>query len=117
MVHPILPSGLCILAGRPKSGKSILVLNLAVAVAHGSNIYIDRGISGGNIDRPNFQRMLENIKQGNFPHYLYIKGDKRLFRDELEAGDKVEWILSQLEDKSNTDSPNLLTVSCRTLAV
>ena len=25
-----------------------------------SHIYIDRGISGGNIDRPNFQRMLEN---------------------------------------------------------
>ena len=60
-----------------------------------SHIYIDRGISGGNIDRPNFQRMLENIKQGNFPGYLYIKDDKRLFRDELEAGDKVEWIWSQ----------------------
>ena len=69
------------------------------------------------IDRPNFQRMLENIKQDNFPDYLYIKDDKRLFRDELEAGDKVEWIWSQLDDKSNTDSPNLLTVSCRTLAV
>ena len=32
-----------------------------------SHIHIDRGISGGNIDRPNFQRMLENINQGNFP--------------------------------------------------
>ena len=32
-----------------------------------SHIYIDCGLSGGNIDRPNFQRMLENIKQGNFP--------------------------------------------------
>ena len=36
-VHPILPAGLCILAGRPKSGKSILALNIAVAVAHGSS--------------------------------------------------------------------------------
>ena len=47
------------------------------------------------IDRPNFQRMLENIKQDNFPDYLYIKDDKRLFRDESEAGEKVEWIWSQ----------------------
>ena len=37
--HPILPSGLCILAGRLKSGKSILALNLAVAVAHGGNAF------------------------------------------------------------------------------
>jgi len=38
-VEPILPSGLCILAGRPKSGKSILALNLAVAVAHGGSAF------------------------------------------------------------------------------
>ena len=37
--HPILPSGLCILAGRLKSGKSILALNLAVAVAYGGNAF------------------------------------------------------------------------------
>ena len=55
-----------------------------------SHINIDRGISGGNIDRPNFQRMLENIKQGTFLDYPYIKDDKRLFRDELEVGNKVE---------------------------
>jgi len=38
-VEPILPAGLSILAGRPKTGKSILALNLALSVAHGANAF------------------------------------------------------------------------------
>ena len=35
VIPGILPTGLSLLAGRPKQGKSILVANLALAVAHG----------------------------------------------------------------------------------
>ena len=55
------------------------------------HIYIDRGVSGSTIQRDDFQHMLANIHVGNFPDVLYAKDDKRLFRNEREAGERVEW--------------------------
>ena len=54
--------------------------------------YIDRGVSGSTIQREGFQQILANIEVGNFPQVLYVKDDKRLFRNEREAGERVEWI-------------------------
>ena len=57
------------------------------------HIYIDRGISGASVKkRPAFMQMVDNIKSGLFPAYLYAKDDKRLFRNEQEAGQYTEWI-------------------------
>ena len=54
------------------------------------HIYIDRGVSGSTIQREGFQQILANIEGGNFPQVLYVKDDKRLFRNEREAGERVE---------------------------
>ena len=56
------------------------------------HIYIDRGVSGANVKRDSFQQMMTNIERDNFPNILYAKDDKRLFRNEREAGELVEWI-------------------------
>ena len=50
------------------------------------HIYVDRGISGRTIQRASFQAMLAAIESGDFPEILYAKDDKRLFRNEREAG-------------------------------
>ena len=51
-------------------------------------IYVDRGISGHTIQREGFQAMLAAIETGDFPEILYAKDDKRLFRNEREAGSR-----------------------------
>ena len=62
---------------------------------HPDHIYIDRGVSGGTIQRKGFQAMLAAIESGDFPEILYAKDDKRLFRNEREAGEFIEWIWEQ----------------------
>ena len=60
-----------------------------------SHIYVDRGISGASVVRAGFQAMLAAIEAGDFPEILYAKDDKRLFRNEREAGRFIEWIWEQ----------------------
>ena len=56
-------------------------------------IYIDRGISGASVKKkPAFMPMVNNIKSGLFPAYLYAKDAKRLFHNDQEAGQYTEWI-------------------------
>ena len=59
------------------------------------HIYVDRGVSGGTVQRDGFQAMLAAIEAGDFPEILYAKDDKRLFRNEREAGRFIEWIWEQ----------------------
>ena len=49
------------------------------------DIYIDSSVSAASTDRPAFQQMLANIYQRQFPARLYVKDDKRLFRNVKEA--------------------------------
>lgn len=56
------------------------------------HIYIDRAISGASLRRPAFQVLLGAIEAGRFPSVLLTKDDKRLFRNEREAGELIEWI-------------------------
>ena len=60
-----------------------------------AHIYVDRGVSGRTIQREGFQAMLAAIESGDFPETLYAKDDKRLFRNEREAGRLIEWIWEQ----------------------
>ena len=53
-----------------------------------NHIYVDRGISGAIVVRARCQAMPAAIKAGDFPDILYAKGDKRLFRNEREAGSR-----------------------------
>lgn len=62
------------------------------ATINEAHVYIDRGISGATVKRDAFQQMLSAIEEGSFPDILYAKDDKRLFRNEREAGELVEWI-------------------------
>ncbi len=66
----------------------------AITVAP-DHIYVDRGVSGGTVQRDGFQAMLAAIKAGDLPGILYAKDDKRLFRNEREAGRLIEWIWEQ----------------------
>ena len=73
---------------REKAGRD----GVAIDADH---IYVDRGISGASVARAGFQAMLAAIEAGNFPEILYAKDDKRLFRNEREAGRLIEWIWEQ----------------------
>lgn len=53
--------------------------------------YCDRGISGTCFDRPDFNRLVEDMKKGVF-NCLVVKDLSRLGRNYLEAGDYIEKI-------------------------
>ena len=85
--------------GRDREKTSTIEAQLAMcrekAAADGvtideDHIYIDRGVSGSTIQRDGFQQILANIEVGAFPQTLYAKDDKRLLRNEREAGELVE---------------------------
>lgn len=53
--------------------------------------YIDDGYSGTDFDRPDFQRLLEDMKAGKF-NTIIIKDLSRLGRNYIEAGNFIEQI-------------------------
>ena len=59
------------------------------------HIYADELISRGSDNRPAFQNMISDIKEGNFPDILITKDTSRLARNELQAGIHKEWIRGQ----------------------
>ena len=77
------------------------------------HIYQDHNVSGGSMEREGFQRMMANIHAGDFPDILYIKDDKRLFRNVKEAFSateeiwnhdvKIRYCLSDVGDPRESD--------------
>ena len=53
--------------------------------------YVDRGETGTNFDRPEFNRMMDDIKAGELD-CVVVKDLSRLGRNYLEAGDYIEKI-------------------------
>ena len=89
-------------SGQDREQSSTIEAQIAMckekALANGwevDNIYVDRAILGATVNRPAFQEMLTAIESGRFPNVLVTKDDSRLFRNEREAGQLVEWIWSQ----------------------
>ena len=56
---------------------------------HLVDTYIDNGWTGTNTDRPEFQRLLDDIRQGKIKA-LVIKDFSRFSRDYIEAGNLLE---------------------------
>ena len=52
-------------------------------------IYVDDGFSGTNFDRPDFQRLLQDIELGNI-NMVITKDLSRLGRDHIETGNLIE---------------------------
>ena len=60
------------------------------------HIYTDESASGQDIkNRPGMLEMLKSIAEHDFPPILYVKDDKRLFRNEKEASHWSLWIWEQ----------------------
>lgn len=53
--------------------------------------YVDDGYSGTDFDRPDFQRLLEDMKTGKF-NTIIVKDLSRLGRNYIEAGNFIEQI-------------------------
>lgn len=51
--------------------------------------YVDDGYSGGNFQRPSFQRMLEDVKERKI-HCIIVKDLSRFSRDYIETGNFLE---------------------------
>lgn len=73
--------------------------------------YVDEGYSGGTLKRPELERLLNDVKQGNIQTILFVKLD-RWFRSvahyykiqEILDEYKVEWIATQEDYETITSS-------------
>ncbi len=59
------------------------------------SVYVDDGYSGVNFDRPNFQRMLDDIRKGNV-NCVIVKDLSRFGRNYIEAGRYIEKVFPML---------------------
>ena len=60
------------------------------------NIYVDDGYSGTTFDRPNFQRMWEDIKNGRI-NCVVVKDLSRFGRNTIETSNYIEVIFPMLK--------------------
>lgn len=74
-VDGIIPEGVCVLAGKPKSKKSWLALGIAVGVAYGGRAFSYYDVTPGRV------------------LYLDLESNQRRMRSRLQAiiGDRVAW--------------------------
>lgn len=72
-------------------------------------IYIDKGYSGMNYDRPDFKRMMDDVRTGKI-NCVIVKDMSRFGRDYLETGNYIEIVFPflgvrfiSINDKFDTD--------------
>jgi RecA-family ATPase len=95
----LLAEGLFILAGRPKLGKSWLVLNFAVAIASGGYALGTIKVDAGDVlfcaledgARRLQQRLRKSLGRGSVPENLYLATDWRAF-DRGGLKDLESWL-------------------------
>ena len=99
IIPEYLPEGLTILAGKPKSGKSFLALNWAIAVATGGKAMgydIQKG-AVAYLDLESYEKRLKNRTQkvlnfGSFPELFYYSFNTK--RGATGLLDIEKWIIS-----------------------
>ena len=64
--------------------------------------YVDDGCSGVNFDRPDFQRLLEDIKSGRI-NCVIVKDLSRQGRHYIETGKLIEHVFPCLLTTSDAD--------------
>lgn len=60
------------------------------------DIYVDRGVSGTSFERAGFDRLMDDVRNGNI-NCIIVKDLSRFGRDYLETGNYIEKILPFLE--------------------
>ena len=70
------------------------------------NVYVDDGWSGTNFDRPEFNRMMSDMKQGKIDCVI-VKDLSRLGRNYIEAGQYIEKIFPLLDIRFISVTDNL----------
>ncbi len=97
-IDNFLPEGLTILAGAPKSGKSILALNLALALSSGVEVIGKKSKSLKNVlylpyedSERRLQDRIKKIKTGlsitNFPQTFFLDGQYPPKLDDVKIGE------------------------------
>jgi AAA domain-containing protein len=65
IVEGLLPEGVCLLVGKPKTGKSLCALNLAQCVAHGLPALGGLAIGGGKVQSQGCRwQVLDALREG-----------------------------------------------------
>ena len=80
-------------------------------------IYVDDGYTGTNFNRPDVQRLMQDIEDG-FVSTLIVKDMSRLGREYLQVGYYTEQFFPEHDVRfiavnDNVDSINKTTISCR----
>jgi DNA invertase Pin-like site-specific DNA recombinase/chaperonin cofactor prefoldin len=90
--------------------KAILLKYIVEQAWNLVDIYADDGYSGGNFERPGFQRLMEDVRRGTV-NLILVKDMSRFGRDYIEVGRYIEHILPKLgcrlialHDGMDTDS-------------
>ncbi|NCB93781.1 MAG: recombinase [Clostridia bacterium] len=78
-----------------RSQRSLIQEYAAVHSLHIVGEYVDDGYSGTNFDRPNFQRMMEDVRRGTV-NCIIVKDLSRFGRNYIETGKYIERFLPSM---------------------
>ena len=70
-------------------------------------VYVDKGYSGSNINRPEFQRLLEDVKLGKVRHIVTYRLD-RISRSVLDFANLIDFFSQHGVSFNSTDRKSVV---------